>query len=84
MQDNQTSTLVAKVELDLTKLSELVASGSAAQNALDLRTSWRALVTHLALEPARPTRACPTCKGTIMRDATRCVHCWAQSAPPEA
>jgi hypothetical protein len=84
MEDTQIGALVAKVEVDLTKLSEVVASGSGAQNALDLRTSWRALVTHLAIEPARATRACPSCKGTMMRDATRCVHCWAASAPPEA
>jgi hypothetical protein len=82
MQDAQIGALVAKVELDLTELSTVLARDSGGPNALGLRASWRALVTHLAVEPPPATRACPSCKGTIMRDATRCMHCWAQSAPP--
>jgi hypothetical protein len=84
MQDSQIGALVAKVELEVTKISALVPGGSSSPDAVGLRASWRALVTHLAIEPAAPTRVCPSCKGTIMRAATRCVHCWAQSAPPEA
>jgi hypothetical protein len=83
MQDSQIGALVAKVEGDIAKLSD-VAGGVGSPNAVDLRASWRALVVHLAIEPERPKRACPSCKGLIMRDATRCVHCWAKSAPPEA
>jgi hypothetical protein len=83
MQNAQIGALVAKVELDLTKLSDLLAGDSPRPNAVDLRASWSALVAHLAIEPAPATRACPKCGGTIMRDATRCMHCWAQSAPPD-
>jgi hypothetical protein len=78
MQDAQISALVAKVESDFKNVAP-AASGMTA-----LSDSWRALVTGLALEAPPVTRACPSCKGTINREATRCLHCWAQSAPPEA
>jgi hypothetical protein len=84
MQDAKIGELVAKVEVDFTKLTALVAGGAAAPSALELHAAWRAVVAHLAIEPMPATRACPACKGTIMHDATRCMHCWAQSAPPVA
>jgi hypothetical protein len=68
----------------LAKVATLVPGGSANPNAVDLRASWGALLKHLFLiEPAPATRACPSCGGTIMLAATRCMHCWVQSTPPE-
>ena len=51
MQDTQIGALVAKVELEVTRVSALIPGGAASPNAVDdLRSAWRALVTGLALE----------------------------------
>jgi len=34
------------------------------------------LIGILDLGPEPDTRACPRCHGVIMREASRCVHCW--------
>jgi hypothetical protein len=47
-----------------------------------LRTSWRAVVDALALGPEPEYRACPHCKATGMRAATRCGTCWKLLVPP--
>ncbi len=46
------------------------------------RVAWASLVKTLDLGPEPLTRSCPKCRGEIMRAATRCIHCWAKSAPP--
>lgn len=81
--------------MDLTKLRILVSAVAAnlgrvesepsdrrEQAVADLKVSWNTLVDTLALGPEPPTRACPRCKGIIMRDALRCVHCWEKSVAP--
>lgn len=84
MQHAEIRQLITTVENDLTKLSESTDGGPSGNNAAALRASWKALVTHLAIGDAPETRQCPSCKGVIMRDATRCTHCWAKSLAPEA
>lgn len=49
----------------------------------ELRARWAELVAALDLEPARKLRACPSCKGVGMLEATLCSHCWAKLVPPE-
>lgn len=73
--------LIANVEGGVSKIEALGSADVSAQ-AKELRASWGALVENLAIGPAPATRACPACKKLIMRDATRCIHCWAKSAPP--
>jgi hypothetical protein len=47
-----------------------------------LGLAWSRLVTMLALEPPRATRACPRCGELGMRDATVCGYCWLKLVPP--
>ena len=84
MQNAEVRDLIAKVSGDLTKLTAGIADGTKTASTKDLDASWNALVAHLAIGPAPATRACPSCKTMIIRDATRCLNCWAQSAPPTA
>ena len=71
-------TIVAATELEISRLPQTT-DGKEANK--DLRASWSALVKVLALEPARETRQCPSCKTTGMRDANRCGNCWAKLEP---
>jgi len=41
-----------------------------------LQAAWRELGNALSLGPEPETRSCPTCTAIVMRDATRCGHCW--------
>ncbi len=44
-----------------------------------LEGSWASLVKLLDVGPEPEVRSCPFCGGTIMRAATRCMHCWGKS-----
>jgi hypothetical protein len=74
--------LIADVEGGLAKIEAAGAADVSAQTK-ELRARWVALVDNLAIGPEPATRKCPFCKKLIMHDATRCLHCWAKSAPPE-
>lgn len=81
MDADLTRSLMADIERDLAELDG-PPSGDRLQRVSALRASWLRLVQHLALGPAPLVRSCPACGGTIMRAATRCVHCWTKSLPP--
>jgi hypothetical protein len=72
---------IARVERGLTDVAAEHAAGGTGAVAV-LQTSWNDLVALLAVpdEPAR--RDCPFCGGPIVREATRCVHCWKKSSAP--
>ena len=74
--------LIANLEGNVARIEKLASGDANTAASADLRTSWAALVEHLAVGPAPAVRKCPSCKREIMRDATRCIHCWAKSAPP--
>jgi hypothetical protein len=62
---------------------EIVSLGRSADGqASALGLAWSRLVTILALEPRRATRACPRCGELGMRDATVCGYCWLKLVPP--
>jgi len=69
-------TLVATLEREIALLPPTIDG----KETSALRASWSELIQTLALGPAPETRKCPTCNGTGMRDATRCMHCWASLA----
>jgi hypothetical protein len=79
MDTELTRALVAEVDRTL---ADLDGSDEKSERLSLLRESWLRLVNHLALGPAPEVRSCPACGGTIMRAATRCVHCWVKSLPP--
>jgi hypothetical protein len=54
---------------------------SADGQASALGRAWSRLVTILAVEPRRATRACPRCGELGMRDATVCGYCWSKLVP---
>lgn len=81
MDANLTRGFLAEVERNLAELDESNPTDLTDRVAL-LRESWLRLVQHLALGPAPLVRTCPACNGSIMRAATRCVHCWTKSMPP--
>lgn len=56
---------------------------AASRHLAALNQSWRLVVALLALEPEPERRKCPSCRGPMRRDATRCVHCWSKSAATE-
>lgn len=78
MEKQELRSCIAAVEQEISLLEGTDKAGSE-QTAL--RKSWARLVGLLAVGPAPATRACPSCARLIMRDATRCMHCWAKSAP---
>lgn len=41
-----------------------------------LQETWRELNAALALGPEPATRECIKCRAVVMREATRCGHCW--------
>ena len=44
--------------------------------AVTLNVAWHDLVEALDLGPEPVTKSCPKCRAIVMRDATRCGHCW--------
>lgn len=78
MERTELRTSVAEVEQKLAALSAAHSPTEADLTAL--RASFSRVVAQLALGPEPETRACPTCGKRIMRDATRCMHCWAKSS----
>ena len=44
--------------------------------AVKLQVAWHDLVDALDLGPEPVTKTCPKCRAIVMRDATRCGHCW--------
>lgn len=62
------------------EIAVLGRSANVPASALGL--AWSRLVTILALEPPRPSRACPRCGEQGMRDATVCGYCWLKLVPP--
>jgi hypothetical protein len=70
---------IARVEHDVCELEPDSAKQS--PNAVaSLTTSWHELVELLAIPEEPVRRDCPYCGGPIMRDATRCMHCWKKSS----
>ena len=57
-------------------IADLSRDGSVA-----LQSAWSQLLSALALEPQRPTRACPRCGNSGMADATLCGYCWLKLVP---
>ena len=44
--------------------------------AITLQVAWHDLIETLDLGPEPVTIRCPQCGAIVMRDATRCGHCW--------
>ena len=62
---------------------EIIGLGRGADGQVSsLARAWSRLVTILAVEPRRATRACPRCGELGMRDATVCGYCWSKLVPP--
>jgi hypothetical protein len=76
---DQLRAMVAAVQLEVTRLP----AGDGNHATDELRASWTALVTVLALGAAPDRRECPSCHGIGMRAATRCANCWAKLEPLE-
>jgi hypothetical protein len=76
--------IVATVDSEIVRLTlpTTKADGSSVPN--DLRASWDALLSELALGPEPEVRECPVCKHIGMRAATVCGYCWARLTPPTA
>jgi hypothetical protein len=47
-----------------------------------IRRTFDALSRYLNVGPEPKTRHCPACGSEILKDASRCMHCWAKSAAP--
>jgi hypothetical protein len=71
---------VARVEQNLSDLSSAGASETRVGAMQTLVTSWHDLVALLAIPEEPERRDCPFCGGPIVRDATRCIHCWKKSS----
>lgn len=70
---------IARVEQHVVDLSaEHAAKGMS--SVAELTASWHDLVDLMAVPEAPDRRSCPFCGGPIMREATRCVHCWKKSS----
>lgn len=70
---------IARVEHDVSELRP-DSTTQAANAVASLTTSWHELVELLAVPQEPVRRDCPHCGGPIMRDATRCIHCWKKSS----
>lgn len=80
------NTLLRKLITDID--GHLVTMGTPPETGVEpsldaLNASWVSMVKLLDLGPEPEVRDCPSCRGTIMRAATRCMHCWHKSAPPK-
>lgn len=72
---------IARVEHDVSEL-RTDSTKQAANVVASLTTSWHDLVELLGVPEEPVRRDCPHCGGPIMRDATRCMHCWEKSSAP--
>lgn len=70
------------VDLQLRTLTPADTRDASSERIALLTESWRKVVALLALEPEPERRECPTCRGPMRREATRCVHCWTKSVAP--
>lgn len=75
-------TLVARVDLELSKLAGPESSGAA--KVAELSGAWASLVGALALGPEPALRACPSCRRSILQEAVRCRYCMQRSPSTEA
>jgi hypothetical protein len=74
--------LIADITNQLLHIQMPKEGGPERRSLDELERSWASLVKLIDVGPEPEVRACPTCGGTIMRAATRCMHCWAKSTPP--
>jgi hypothetical protein len=58
------------------RLRALLARINRTVPAVTLQVAWHDLVSTLDLGPEPLTIKCPQCGAIVMRDATRCGHCW--------
>lgn len=72
--------IVEALDREMSRLLALPDMAGADTTAL--LSSWAELVEFLALGPPPELRACPSCGGVGMRDATRCGTCWRKLEPP--
>jgi predicted RNA-binding Zn-ribbon protein involved in translation (DUF1610 family) len=77
---SQLRMLVARVEAELEQLDAEPGVGGRASRIPELKQSFRALVTALALGEEPELRVCPHCGRHVIREATRCRYCMKQSA----
>ena len=82
MEHTELRKCISDVEKHLGALDEGATQEERTREGAALRAAWARLVAALALGPEPETRSCPHCGRTIMRDATRCLHCWAKRTPP--
>jgi hypothetical protein len=73
---------IGEIDERIAGLLSLGAATGYAERAMSLAGSWARLTRLLALEPEPLLRECPHCKLSVMRTATRCIHCWKRSEPP--
>lgn len=74
--------LISDIDGHLVAMGPPTDAGAGRASFEALNTSWASMVKLLDLGPEPEVRECPSCSGTIMRAATRCMHCWHKSAPP--
>jgi hypothetical protein len=74
---------VAAVGSKLAGLTLLLKTPESKAAAAALQTSWASLVEILDLPPAAEIRSCPSCRKTVMRQATLCGYCWGRLDPPQ-
>lgn len=82
MKNTSLRKLIAEIDGHLLQVGTEREAGADRTSFDSLGTSWASLVKLLDLGPEPEMRSCPACKGSIFRAATRCMHCWAKSAPP--
>jgi hypothetical protein len=71
--------LLAEISRQVHDVEKMREGAIAAETVTALVTSWASLVRLLDVGPEPEVRQCPFCTETIMRAATRCMHCWGKS-----
>lgn len=74
--------LISEIDGHLVAMGPPADAGAERASFDALNASWASMVKLLDVGPEPEVRDCPSCRGTIMRAATRCMHCWHKSAPP--